>query len=63
MNKKYLGDAVYAEVDLWGRLVLTTEDGVEATNTIIVEPEVLARLEHYIAERREEARVTRAESR
>src|SRR5215471_12140839 len=48
-RKSYLGDAVYAAVDEWGRLVLTTEDGTEAYNTIVLEPEVLDALEHYIA--------------
>ena len=41
--KEYLGDAVFAYVD--GRnIVLTTEDGYQATNTIVLEPEVTQNL-------------------
>lgn len=43
MSKKtYLGDAVYADLDPWGRIVLTTEDGYSTTNTIVLETEVFA---------------------
>jgi hypothetical protein len=42
--KSYLGDAVYADVDEFGRIVLTTENGIYATNTIVLEPEVYAAL-------------------
>ena len=42
--KAYLGDAVYAEVDALHRIILTTEDGDGISNTIIVEPEVMASL-------------------
>ena len=48
MDKTYLGDAVYAEVDNWGRLVLTTEDGIRATNRIVLEPEELRTLFEYL---------------
>lgn len=47
-NKAYLGDAVYVEHDQYGRLVLTTEDGRTATNTIVLEPEVYAALLDYV---------------
>jgi hypothetical protein len=58
-TKEYLGDAVY--VDLWGTydlngLVLTTEDGYSATNTIYLEPEVVAALLRYIEAHREKGR-------
>lgn len=53
MNKAYLGDAVYAEVDAWGRLMLTTENGIAVTNTIVLEPEVLQALEGYVRARRQ----------
>lgn len=45
--KTYLGDAVYAE---WknGILVLTTEDGIQATNAIYLEPEVIDALLKYL---------------
>lgn len=38
--KVYLGDAVYAEVNKAWQLVLTTEDGLNITNTIYLEQEV-----------------------
>lgn len=41
-RKQYLGDAVYAEFDDQTlNVTLTTENGIEATNTIVLEPEVL----------------------
>lgn len=46
-QKRYLGDGVYVEVDTLG-LVLTTEDGIRATNRIVLEPEVLHRLLLYV---------------
>lgn len=46
-TKTYLGDAVYAEIE-GGMVKLTTEDGVEATNTIWLEPEVYERLLKYV---------------
>ena len=45
--KSYLGDAVYVEHDGFG-LVLTTEDGYNVTNRIVLEPEVWAALESYV---------------
>lgn len=47
--KAYLGDGVYVEVDQWGALLLTTEDGIRATNTIVLEPEVWEALQRYVA--------------
>lgn len=44
----YLGDAVYADLDEQGRLVLTTEDGIDVTNRIVFEPEVILSLINYI---------------
>jgi len=48
MNKDYLGDGVYAEWD-GERIVLTTENGIEATNIIYLELEVIVGLERYLA--------------
>jgi hypothetical protein len=45
--KTYLGDAVYADVEN-GQLILTTENGYEATNRIVLEPEVLRHLLDYV---------------
>jgi hypothetical protein len=48
MQKAYLGDSVYAEFDGW-HIVLTTENGYGPSNTIALEPEVLAALNRYDA--------------
>jgi hypothetical protein len=50
-DKVYLGDSVYAAIDETGRLVLTTENGLGPTNTIVMEPEVVVALEGYVASR------------
>lgn len=42
--KVYLGDAVYARVDEFGAVLLTTENGIRTTNVITLEPEVMAEL-------------------
>lgn len=44
----YLGDAVYAEINEACQLVLTTENGIRATNTIYLEMEVLDALLNYL---------------
>ena len=48
MNKKYLGDSVYVETDDHGDTVLTTENYGGATNTIILEHEVIMELIYWI---------------
>ena len=48
----YLGDAVYARIRD-GRLILTTEDGIGAMNTIYLEPEVYAALLAFVARTKE----------
>ena len=45
--KSYLGDGVYVEVEI-GCVVLTTENGIETTNTIVLEPEVLKELFDFL---------------
>jgi hypothetical protein len=50
--KAYLGDAVYAEWDGHGRVVLTTEYAEHATNTITLEPEVLDALQQCLTVKR-----------
>ena len=47
-KKVYLGDAVYADIDDMGRLVLTTNNGFQTTNEIIFELEVLGYLLDYV---------------
>lgn len=41
VKKLYLGDGVYADVDEHGQVVLTTENGITVTNTIVLENEVI----------------------
>jgi hypothetical protein len=45
--KAYLGDGVYADATPYG-IVLTTENGLETTNTIQMEPEVIRLLIKYL---------------
>lgn len=47
-EKQYLGDAVYAEIMNYGELILTTEDGISATNRIVLEPQVIKALDLYL---------------
>lgn len=58
-RKTYLGDGCYVAFDgvsLW----LTTEDGIRATNTICLEPEVYRALERYAARLKAEVSETEA---
>jgi len=47
MNKQYIGDGVYVEYDNYG-IKLTTENGIETTNAIYLEAEVLNNLDLYL---------------
>lgn len=47
-EKEYLGDSVYAQIDEYDNLILTTENGIEASNTIILEPSVVRALMTYL---------------
>jgi len=48
VNKSYIGDGAYVEVDdATGNLVLTTEDGVNVTNKIVLEAETMLALDRY----------------
>lgn len=49
MPKRYLGDAVYVDFDGY-YVTLTTEDGIHATNVIMLEPEVWTAVQAYVAE-------------
>lgn len=42
-NRFYCGDSVFADVEN-GMVKLTTENGIESTNTIYLEPEVMSQL-------------------
>jgi hypothetical protein len=48
MNKQYLGDGVYAEVE-YNMVKLTTENGIETTNTIYIDSEVYEAFLLYVA--------------
>jgi len=48
MSKRYLGDGVYAQIEDYGDLILTTEDGVRVTNRIVLEPAVLLSLLKFV---------------
>ena len=45
-DKRYLGDAVYATHDGY-HIWISTENGVAVTNSIALEPTVLAALDEY----------------
>ncbi len=47
MDKMYIGDGVYVAFDGFS-LVLTTENGIEVTNTIVLEPQVWEALDNYV---------------
>ena len=46
-EKQYIGDGVYVEFDL-GMIRLTTENGIEITNQIYLEPEVWRALKAWV---------------
>lgn len=48
MAKIYIGDGAYAEINRFSGLVLTTEDGINVQNTVVIEPEVYLILEDFI---------------
>lgn len=57
-RKMYLGDAVYAEMNE-GYLILTTEDGVRATNTIYLERAVLENLMSFLSQPGDDSPITK----
>ena len=52
-DKVYIGDAVYADFDRFGDLVLTTEDGLVAYNRIVLDGNAIEALERYLERRRQ----------
>ena len=46
-TKEYIGDGVYAASDGFA-LILTTENGVAVTNTVVLEPREWAKLTKYV---------------
>ncbi len=51
-KKEYLGDGAYVTFDGY-HVVLTAENGVHATDTVALEPEVLDRFLEYVKKLRE----------
>lgn len=58
MAKTYLGDGVYIELDEFGSVVMTTSDGIRDTNTIVLEPEVLASFIEWLRIVKKETKAT-----
>jgi hypothetical protein len=52
-HKSYLGDSVYVDIDQYGGLILTTENGLGAPNSIVMEPEVIHKLSDWINQMQE----------
>lgn len=50
-QKRYLGDSVYAIEDDYGAIILTTENGIGASNEITLEDETIKSLERFLADR------------
>lgn len=46
-TKEYIGDGVYAATDGYA-LILTTEDGISVTNTVVLEPREWVKLTEYV---------------
>ncbi len=38
--KTYIGDGAYAQIGPDGEIILTTDNGIETTNTIVLDPYV-----------------------
>lgn len=54
-NKSYLGDGVYVEQCAYTQmLLLTTENGIDVTNRIYLEPEVYEQLTKYMERRKKQ---------
>jgi len=47
VEKRYLGDGVYAEVKE-GMIYLTTENGIEAQNTVVMDPDILDKFSEFV---------------
>lgn len=57
-HKEYLGDSVYVDHDGY-YLILTTENGIQVSNTIYLEPDVWTNLEFYVEKILNRARESR----
>lgn len=54
--KRYLGDGAYVDFDGWN-ILLTAENGINVTNTVVLEPEVLSHFLEYIEELKTEIKL------
>lgn len=59
MKKEYLGDSVYISFDGFG-FELTTDNGMGASNTIYLEPNVYRALFAYVEQTKESLRANKA---
>jgi len=55
-DKIYIGDAVYVERVEGGNIRLTTENGIQASNVIVMEPAVLDNFENVLKRWREDVK-------
>ena len=62
MKKTYLGDGVYVEFDGYG-LVLTAENGISTTDTIVLEPHIFSALTAFVESLAPESETTNTEGR
>lgn len=44
----YIGDGVYVDIDEYGDVILTTEDGISVQNRVVLEPAVLGAFQRYL---------------
>lgn len=51
MSKEYLGDSVYIDNDGY-HIVLTTENGYGPSNTIMIEPHLIKKIQEYLERQR-----------
>ena len=56
MRRQYLGDGVYVGRDDY-QVELSTHNGIEQTNTIVLEPEVLQKFIAYVNARYPQAEI------
>lgn len=40
-HKRYLGEGAYVDLDQYGNVILTAENGIIATDTVVLEPAAL----------------------
>lgn len=48
IHRDYLGDGAYVGIDRAGALILTAENGIEATDTVVLEDTTLIALALYM---------------